>query len=101
MWKPHPLSAALAAASRLAGSSEDGPVGAPVLGLAVASLLVLLGAPAWAQPVFSKAGTGTFTNINTPLLLNDAVGVFQTQGSVLCQAPQTGQLTSPSGVCMP
>ena len=68
--------------------------------LILASAPLLLGAPARAQPLFSRTGIGTFTNVNTPLLLNDAAGIFQTQGSVLCQAPQSGQLTSPSGVCM-
>ncbi len=84
MWKPQPRSAARVLAL------------APVF----AAFLLLVEAPAQAQPVFAKSGSGTFTNINTPLLVNDATGIFQTQGSVLCQAPETGQLTSPSGVCM-
>lgn len=70
---------------------------ATILLVMTAALLAL---PAAAQPVFSKSGMGTFTNVNTPILLNDATGRFQTQGNVLCQAPQTGQLTSPAGVCM-
>ena len=86
MWKSHPLSAALSAVLSA--------------GLAAACTSVMLSGLAHAQPVFSKTGGGTFTNVNTPLLLNDAAGTFQTQGSVLCQAPQSGQLTSPSGVCM-
>nr|WP_321986025.1 hypothetical protein [uncultured Lichenicoccus sp.] len=82
MWIPRPRSAALI----------------PVLATA---LVPLLGTPAvLAQPVFSKAGAGAFSNVNTSLLVNDSAGAFLTQGSVLCQAPQTGQLTSPSGVCM-
>ncbi len=66
------------------------------------AVLVLLtgGHAARAQPVFSKTGAGAFSNITTSLLVNDSTGAFLTQGSVLCQAPQTGQLTSPSGVCM-
>ena len=89
MWKSHPLSAALSARLRSRA--------APML---LCGLLVLPAAPVRAQPIFSKTGSGTFANVNTPLLLNDAAGRFQTQGSVACQAPQTGQLTSPSGVCM-
>ena len=92
MWKSHPLSAALATAFRLGRVSA--------LMLIIVSALMLHGAPAWSQPVFSRTGAGSFTNVNTPLLLNDAAGIFQTQGSVLCQAPQSGQLTSPAGVCM-
>lgn len=92
MWKPHSLLAAPAAAARRARLLA--------LALAGASALVLLDLPATAQPIFSKIGSGTFSNVNTPLLLNDAVGRFQTQGNVLCQAPQSGQLSSPSGVCM-
>ncbi len=92
MWKSHPLSAALATASRLGRVSA--------LMLIIVSAFMLPGAPAWSQPLFSRTGSGSFTNVNTPLLLNDAAGIFQTQGSVLCQAPQSGQLTSPAGVCM-
>lgn len=92
MWKSHPLSAALATASRLGRVSA--------LMLIIVSAFMLPGAPAWSQPLFSRIGSGSFTNVNTPLLLNDAAGIFQTQGSVLCQAPQSGQLTSPAGVCM-
>ena len=90
MWKSHPLSAALTAGFRSSGAPA-------LLGIC---LLLLPAVRAQAQPVFSKAGVGSFSNVNTPLLLNDAAGQFQTQGSVLCQAPQTGQLSSPSGVCM-
>ena len=86
MWSSHPrLAAHIRAASAVSW-----------LALAV----LLAHAPAEAQPVFSKSGAGTFSAISTPLLTNDASGNFQTQGSVDCQAPQTGQLTSPSGVCM-
>lgn len=92
MWKSHPLSAVLALASMLAVRSA--------LLLIAASAPLLPGISAQAQPLFAKGGGGTFTNVSTPLLLNDAAGVFQTQGSVLCQAAQSGQLTSPSGVCM-
>ncbi|WP_428376998.1 hypothetical protein [Lichenicoccus sp.] len=68
--------------------------------LAAALLYAAPGAGVLAQPVFSKSGGGAFSNITTSLLVNDAAGAFMTQGSVPCQAPQTGQLTSPSGVCM-
>ncbi len=81
MWNPHPRSALRALASALA-------------------MFVLLHQVVRAQPVFTKNGAGTFSTINTPLLVNDAAGAFLTQGTVSCQAPQTGQLTSPSGVCM-
>ncbi len=86
MWQPHPRSVARA---RTASA---------IAWLAVA--FVLPQASAEAQPVFSKNGAGSFSAISTPLLTNDAAGAFQTQGTVPCQAPETGQLTSPSGVCM-
>ena len=92
MWISHPLSAALATAFRLIRASLLLPI--------IVAAPVLLGGSAGAQPLFSKVGSGTFTNVNTPLLLNDAAGTFRTQGTVLCQAPQSGQLTSPAGVCM-
>lgn len=66
----------------------------------LAASSTLLAPAGRAQPVFTKSGNGTFANINTPILLNDAVGRFQTQGNVICQAPQSGQLSSPAGVCM-
>ena len=66
----------------------------------LAALISMAGYGALAQPVFSKSGSGAFSNITTSLLVNDSTGAFLTQGSVLCQAPQTGQLSSPSGVCM-
>jgi hypothetical protein len=78
MWKSHLLLAALACAFRLARASARVPIGV--------SLVMLPGLSALAQPSFSKAGSGTFNAVNTPLLLNDAVGKFQTQGNVLCQA---------------
>ena len=71
-----------------------------VLATALLSAWMLYATEAGAQPAFSKTGAGAFSNVTTSLLVNDAGGLFQTQGSVLCQAPQTGQLTSPSGVCM-
>ncbi|WP_428394791.1 hypothetical protein [Lichenicoccus sp.] len=86
MWKPRPRSAASACARA-------------ALALAAIALPLLAGS-ALAQPVFTKNGGGTFSNVTTPFLLNDATGAFKTQGTVPCQAPETGQLTSPSGVCM-
>ncbi len=97
MWKSHP---------RPAGRSAVPAAGISALRLALASasflgaVAPLVATPLRAQPAFSKGGAGSFTTVNTPLLLNDAAGVFQTQGSVLCQAPESGQLSSPSGVCM-
>ena len=92
MGRPHPIPAACTLASRLTRRLAFIPIGM--------SLLMLSGGTTWAQPIFSKTGNGTFSTINTPLLLNDAAGKFQTQGNVLCQASQSGQLSSPSGVCM-
>ena len=65
-----------------------------VLATALLSAWMLYATEAGAQPAFSKTGAGAFSNVTTSLLVNDAGGLFQTQGSVLCQAPQTGQLTS-------
>ncbi len=92
MEKPHPLLAARTLAVGLTRWFAWIPIGM--------SLVMLASLPATAQPTFSKTGNGTFSTINTPLLLNDAAGKFQTQGNVLCQAAQSGQLSSPSGVCM-
>ena len=96
MWKPHPRSAASASTPPALTMPPTGPGAAALVGAA----LLLLATAAGAQPVFTKGGSGAFSAVTTPLLTNDPAGAFQTQGSVACQAPESGQLTSPSGVCM-
>ena len=92
MGKPHPRPAASARARTAHDTRKTGAW--------LALALLFTPASGLAQPVFTKTGGGAFSTISTPLLTNDATGLFQTQGSVACQAPEAGQLTSPSGVCM-